>query len=102
MNPAPDQMMAEFLNYQMRTPSLRKEITSRAQGANPTMKKISKGAVQTLPVRVPSISVQKQIVTRLNTLAAETQRLASLYEHKLAALEALKKSLLHKAFNGEL
>ena len=33
---------------------------------------------------------------------AETQRLARLYERKLAALDALKKSLLHQAFTGEL
>jgi type I restriction enzyme S subunit len=33
---------------------------------------------------------------------AETQRLASLYERKHEALEALKKSLLHQAFAGEL
>jgi hypothetical protein len=33
---------------------------------------------------------------------AETQRLASIYERKLAALEALKKSLLHQAFTGQL
>ena len=32
----------------------------------------------------------------------ETQRLARLYEKKLAALESLKKSLLHQAFAGEL
>ena len=32
----------------------------------------------------------------------ETQRLASLYQQKLLALEALKKSLLHQAFSGEL
>jgi len=32
----------------------------------------------------------------------ETQRLASLYERKLAALEALKKSLLNEAFTGKL
>ena len=32
----------------------------------------------------------------------ETQRLASLYERKLAALEALKKSMLHQAFTGQL
>ena len=31
-----------------------------------------------------------------------TQRLARLCERKLAALEALKKSLLHQAFTGEL
>ena len=34
--------------------------------------------------------------------ATATQRLARLYERKLAALEALKKSLLHQAFTGEL
>ena len=32
----------------------------------------------------------------------ETQRLACLYERKHAALEALKKSLLHQAFSAEL
>jgi type I restriction enzyme S subunit len=31
-----------------------------------------------------------------------TQRLARLYERKLAALDALKKSLLHQAFKGQL
>ena len=33
---------------------------------------------------------------------AETQRLASLDQRKVAALDALKKSLLHRAFSGEL
>jgi hypothetical protein len=32
----------------------------------------------------------------------ETKRHAILYERDLAALEALKKSLLHQAFTGEL
>ena len=32
----------------------------------------------------------------------KTQRLARLYERKHAALDALKKSLLHQAFTGEL
>jgi hypothetical protein len=33
---------------------------------------------------------------------AATRRLAGIYEHKLAALAALKKSLLHQAFAGAL
>ena len=44
----------------------------------------------------------KNIVAKLDDLREETQRLARLYERKLAALEALKKSLLHQAFTGEL
>ena len=102
MNPAPDRMMTEFLFYQMRTSSLRTEITSRAQGANPTMKKISKSAVQTLPIAMPSIATQKEIVVRLNAIFAETNRLQSLYQHKLTTLAELKQSLLHKAFSGAL
>ena len=39
---------------------------------------------------------------KLDELDPETQRLARLYERKHAALEALKKSLLHQAFTGEL
>jgi type I restriction enzyme S subunit len=32
----------------------------------------------------------------------ETQHLESIYQQKLAALEELKKSLLHQAFTGQL
>lgn len=46
--------------------------------------------------------VQDQVVTHLDALSAETQRLTRIYEQKLAALAALKKSLLHQAFSGEL
>ena len=102
MNPDPARAVTKFLYYHLRTPALREEITGRAQGANPTMKKISNGAVRTLPVLLPSLDEQLRIVTQLDALTAETQRLARLYEQKLAALAALKKSLLHQAFSGEL
>ena len=45
---------------------------------------------------------QKEIAAKLDALEEETQRLASLYERKLAALAALKQSLLHQAFTGNL
>ena len=102
MNPLPDRMMTEFLYYQLRSPLLRKEITGRAQGANPTMKKISNGAVRSLPIAVPSITTQRAIVKTLCSLTEETQRLEAIYREKLAALEALRKSLLHQAFSGQL
>ena len=35
-------------------------------------------------------------------LGKETQRLESIYERKLAAVQELKRSLLQQAFNGEL
>ncbi len=41
-------------------------------------------------------------MAKFDALSEETQRLARLSERKHAALEALKKSLLHHAFTGEL
>lgn len=54
------------------------------------------------PVPVPSLNEQQEVIQQIEPLAEETQRLTRLYERKLAALEELKKSLLHQAFNGEL
>jgi type I restriction enzyme S subunit len=62
----------------------------------------SKDDIAQFPVPLPPREKQERIVAGIDTLSTETQRLASLYERKLAALEALKKSLLHQAFSGEL
>ena len=45
---------------------------------------------------------QHAIASTLDELRTETHRLAALYQQKLAALEELKKALLHRAFAGEL
>jgi type I restriction enzyme S subunit len=55
-----------------------------------------------LQIAYPDMAKQVAIAAKLNNLSEETQRLARLYERKLSALEALKKSLLHQAFSGEL
>ena len=51
---------------------------------------------------LPSEAKQGQIGKQLDALSAETQRLESIYQRKLAALASLKKSLLHQAFSGQL
>ena len=64
---------------------------------------IAKGDILRFQIVVPEDSeAQLRIVDSLDALEEETQRLARLYERKLSALDALKKSLLHQAFNGEL
>lgn len=49
-----------------------------------------------------SLSKQKEIVTKLDKLSKETKKLESIYKQKLTDLEELKKSILSKAFSGEL
>ncbi len=51
---------------------------------------------------IPPIEQQKRIIVALDGLLENGQRLARVYERKLAALDALKTSLIHRAFGGEL
>ncbi len=51
---------------------------------------------------LPGVKKQTELAAKLDALHEETQRLESLYQRKLAALDALKKSLLHQAFSGAL
>jgi type I restriction enzyme S subunit len=55
-----------------------------------------------LQIGYPDTNTQVSIAKKLDALSEETQRLARLYERKHAALDALKKSLLHQAFSGAL
>ena len=59
-------------------------------------------ALARFKIPVPPLAEMRKCVARFEALSVETQHLTRLYERKLAALEELKKSLLHQAFNGEL
>lgn len=54
------------------------------------------------PIPLPPLKQQNLLAGKFQAVRAETQRLESLYQRKLAALDELKKSLLHRAFSGEL
>lgn len=51
---------------------------------------------------LPPLPELRRAVTRFEELSVETQRLESIYQQKLAALDELKKSLLDQAFSGQL
>jgi type I restriction enzyme S subunit len=91
----------EFFFHVFNTQPVRKAIHASASGVK--VRHTSPTKIGEVVVAFPtSLSEQKRIVTTLASLTDETQRLAHLYERKHAALEALKKSLLHQAFTGEL
>jgi restriction endonuclease S subunit len=64
---------------------------------------IKKTIVEDWEMCVPkTLSEQRRLVAQLDAFTEETQHLESIYLQKLATLEALKKSLLHQAFTGQL
>src|SRR5436190_18871031 len=55
-----------------------------------------------LVLRMPGFAAQNSVVQQIRKTEAESKRLESVYRRKLAALDELKKSLLHQAFSGQL
>lgn len=86
-----------FVEFFLESIKLDEYITGAAQP------KLNQKALYSIPVPIPaSISAQANVVDRIESLSVETQRLESIYQQKLAALDELKKSLLHQAFGGKL
>ncbi|NOU15057.1 MAG: restriction endonuclease subunit S [Methylococcaceae bacterium] len=77
-----------------------KKFKSQSVGAATKFLKL--GMIKELEIPLPALAEQERIVTTTDSLLAETQRLESIYQQKLAALDELKKSLLHQAFSGQL
>jgi type I restriction enzyme S subunit len=100
MSPKAGQVDRDYLFHLM----LSKHFTDYANigSARAGMPKVNREHLFQYRTFLPSVAKQKELVTQLDALSAETQRLTRIYEQKLAALAALKKSLLHQAFNGEL
>jgi type I restriction enzyme S subunit len=96
-----DNILAEFLKYWIRSKIFQDIIFKYSGGAaipNVPSAKILKGIM----VSIPNINIQKDIIREIELFESQTQSLKSNYQQELNALDELKKSILQKAFNGEL
>jgi len=63
---------------------------------------ISGKQIEGFQLQKPPLSMQKEIISKVNRLSAEVEKLEACFSQKLISLDELKKSLLQKAFTGEL
>ena len=70
--------------------------------AGSVVRNLNTESVRALRVRLPCKEEQEVVANTLGGIAGQSATLAKLAERKLAALAALKQSLLHRAFRGEL
>ena len=95
----PTEKLNKHFLYHFLSTKVEENLRISAGTAQPNL---STEQIKEFVLPLPSVDEQKHIVDALDSLLKETQHLTRLYERKLAALEELKKSLLHKAFSGEL
>lgn len=94
-------LIPEYIYYFLLRRQFRNEGAELMTGAV-GHKRVNIDFVHNSFISFPSTGAQKSIVAKLDALSEQTKKLEEIYKQKLADLEELKKSVLKKAFNGEL
>ena len=99
--PNPKVLISEYLFEIFRSGLFKAQIKKHVSGAAQPQLPIK--TLVNFSVPVPkSLKEQGEIVKKLNSLLKETKKLETIYTQKIADLEELKKSVLQKAFSGQL
>ncbi len=96
-----DVILPSILLYFINSPVAKKQFNKRLKGSG--VPNLHLEEIREVVISFPkTLAEQNAVASKLDGLNKETQRLESIYQKKHAALDSLKKSLLHQAFNGEL
>ena len=90
----------DFLFIWLQNPVFKSKIMELAMKA--AQPDITHAIFKVQNINIPPLKEQELIVKKLDELSAETKKLEIIYQQKLDSLEELKKSILQKAFQGEL
>ena len=94
------EVLPKYLCHFVKSANIRQEMIDGGNGAN--IKSLNQGTLARLVIPLPSLNRQIEFVRQLELICEETQRLESIYQRKIKALDELKQSLLHQAFSGQL
>jgi len=98
---AKEMIEPNFLLYFVNSPVAKKQFNKRLKGSG--VPNLHLEEIREVVISFPKfLSEQKSIIAKLDALSEQTKKLEAIYKRKLADLEELKKSVLKKAFNGEL
>ncbi|MHC1741211.1 MAG: restriction endonuclease subunit S [Anaerolineaceae bacterium] len=92
-------IVSRFIEYAFKSRYLRTQIDNSI-GATVGTFTIVKAKSTKVPV--PSIEEQQSIVSQIDEIAVASRQLEVCFQQKVNELDNLKKSILQKAFNGEL
>ncbi len=96
----PNSQNSNFLKYFLDAKSNIDKMMGDAKGT--TQKFVGLGYLRAFKILLPPLKDQQIIVRKLDALSLETKKLEAIYQQKINDLEELKKSVLQKAFAGEL
>ena len=86
----------EFMNSLLKSPKVRKEITSKAQGAQHI--NVGQETLENVSIILPTIKEQETVAELLSAL----DDIIQVQEEKISTLEEQKKGMMQKLFNREV
>ena len=96
-----DEVTPEFMLYFINSPIAKKQFNKRLKGSG--VPNLHLEEIREVEISFPkSKKEQNNLVQKLNNFSNETKKLEAIYNQKINDLEELKKSVLQKAFSGEL
>lgn len=90
-----------YLCHFMKIQQTRKTLIECGNGVG--IRSLNQGSLSSLKIPFPkSLKEQEMIIDKVDSIAEQSQKLKDIYQRKINDLEELKKSILQKAFAGEL
>jgi len=102
LRPHPDIVDPRFLELALASPFSQEHLVNRKTGLADAQVNISQAILRATPIAYPSLSEQRVIISKLDTLQATVNTLKRLQAETTTELDALMPSILDKAFRGEL
>lgn len=93
-------LLQRYLYHFLRSDLFQKPLLELASGT--AIANVGPTHIKTLFISIPSLGEQDRISSQLDAMIELADELRAVCELKLSALAALKQSLLHRAFTGEL
>lgn len=92
--------LPKYLNFFLQSPDTQNDIQDRIRSA--TLGKLSLLNIKAISVPLPSLPEQHEIVRLIDDLLARERAAQQAAEQALASIDLMKKSILARAFRGEL
>lgn len=92
----------QYISYHLKTETVLRYLRSNATGTAGNMPKINQKTVSSIPINLPTLKEQEEIVRLLDMLINKEQIVKEAAEAVIERIDTMKKAILARAFRGEL
>lgn len=97
-----DEIDSNYILYSLKTSNCRNQIQIMSTGNQDSMRNIGQDRIKKIEIPLPPLTEQQRIVKEIESRLSQATASETYIENALQQAEALRQSILKKAFSGEL